>query len=265
MKLNCIQLRTTIDGLIDRINSPRYTDYEYYEAINIATTRIFEDRVDNVKVQKSYSFESVQRLRDELYTLIKTVTAAPVANVIPYPVDYNYTIGAEFTVGTTTQSARAISYNELGLIQRNPFKQLSPEQTFYIEQANGLLGLFDGGTFSQYTLWYLKNPATVSIGNQSDKLIQNVTNPVTLVIGTIYIAYDQTTYNSTTFYPGDVFTGIAPNTFTSGTVIPRSVTVDSDMPDKILPEICTLAGSILSGTVEDYNKKQSLLQDQSSQ
>lgn len=263
MKLNAIQLRTTIDGLIDRINSPRYLDSEYYEAINLATGMIFEDRVDNIKIKKGYSFESVQRVRDELYTLIKNSAGIPVADIIPYPSDYNYAIDVELTVGSVSQSARAISYNQKTIIQRNPFKQPSPEQTFYIEQSTGLLAKYAGGTFSQYNLWYLKNPATVSIGTQSDKIVgTNIAGQLT--IGTTYITYDQAVHNGVTYYPGDIFVA-ANTTLVSGIVIPNSVIVNSDMPDKILPEICRLAGAILSGTAADYNKKQDLIRDNSTQ
>lgn len=260
MKLNAIQMRTFIDSLIDRVNSPRFLDQEYYEAINSATVMIFEDRVDNIKIKKPYSFESVQRVRDELYTLIKNVSGLPVGGIIPYPSDYNYAIDVEFTIGTTTQSARPMSYNELGLIQRNPFKQLSPEMTYYIEQSSGLDAKFAGGTFSAYSLWYLKNPTIVTIGKESDKL----TTGSVLASLTSYIVYDQAVYSSVTYYAGETIVGTGA-TLTSGIVIPLSVVVNSDMPEKLHPEICRLAGSILSSDVDNYNKKQSLLQDNASQ
>lgn len=253
-------MRSVIDSLIDRVNSPRFLDSEYYEAINLATVQIFEDRVDNIKIKKNYSFESVQRVRDELYTLIKTSTGAPAADVIPYPTDYNYTIDIQFTVGTVTQSARPLSYNEVGLLARNPFKQLSPEMTYYIEQSNGLLGKYAGGTFSAYNLTYLKNPAQVSIGKESDK----IGTGGTLTNTVIYIAYEQSVYNGTIYYAGDLLTGTGA-ALTSGVVIQRNLTADSDMPDKIHPEICRQAASILSADVADYQKKQSLLQDNNSQ
>lgn len=256
-------MRTVIDGLIDRVNSPRYLDNEYYEAINLATVQIFEDRVDNIKIKKTYSFESVQRLRDELYTLIKTATGAPTSDIIPFPTDYNYSIDVQFTVGTVTQSARALSYNEVGLLARNPFKAPAPDQTFYIEQANGILGKYAGGAFSSYNLTYLKNPIQVSIGKQSDKIDATQT-PAAIVIGIQYIAYEQSISNSVIYYAGDVFIATSA-VLTSGIVIPVSVTTNSDMPDKIHPEICRLAGAILSGDTENYNKKQSLLQDNASQ
>lgn len=253
-------MRTFIDSLIDRVNSPRYLDQEYYEAINSATVMIFEDRVDNVKIKKGYSFESVQRLRDELYTLIKQATGIPIANIIPYPTDYNYSILVEPTVSGVTVSARPITYNESGLIQRNPFKQPSEDLTFYLEQSNGIGIKFGTGTFSAYSLWYLKNPSLVSIGTQSNKIFAAgvLTNLVS------YIVYEQAVYSGTTYYPGDIFNGTGA-ALTSGIVIPRSVTTDSDMPEKIHPEICRLAAAVLAGDVESYNKKQSLLQDNNSQ
>lgn len=246
--------------MIDRVNSPRYLDQEYYEAINLATSMIFEDRVNNIKIKKGYSFESEQRLRDEMYTLIKNVTGAPSGNLIPLPSDYNTAILVEPTIAGTLQAARPLSYNELSFIERNPFKQFSEETVFYIEQSTGLDIKYAGGSFSAYSLWYLKNPATVTIGVESDKL----TTGATLTSNVLYIVYNQSVYNGVTYYPGDIITGTG-IALTSGIVIPRSVTVDSDMPDKILPEICRLAGAILSGTVADYNKKQDLIRDNNSQ
>ncbi len=261
MKMNAITMRTIIDGLIDRVNSPRYLDTEYYEAINLATTMIFEDRVDNIKIKKGYSFESVQRVRDELYTLIKNVIAAPSGGLIPYPADYNYAILVDPTVGGVTQSARPISYNEVALVQRNPFREPTIQNTFYIEQSNGINLVYSGGTYTQYSLWYLKNPDTVSIGTESDKIFAGAT---VLTISSVYIVYEEAVHAGTTYYPGDIFTATL-TSLTSGIVILNSVIVNSDMPDKILPEICRLAGAILLGEADDYQKKQDLLNDNSKQ
>ena len=79
--MNAVQLRERIDELIDRTKSARFTDKQYYNAINGAITKIVKDRIAPIRVPRKYSVQSAQRVRDELYTLIPAPLTGSIADV----------------------------------------------------------------------------------------------------------------------------------------------------------------------------------------
>lgn len=254
--MNAIQQREAIDKLIDRTKSPRFSDNNYYDAINQAIKLILNDRVENIKKRKKYSVQSSQRLRNELYTLVPpTVTIVPTGSLVAFPTDYFYLLGMTNTINGETESCFPTNHNESGLLERNPFKRPKSYKSYYQENNLGwTISLPAAVTFSASLVDYIKIPKTVFIGYENNKIIAGA---VVLVIGSTYIVYDEAVHNGTTYYEGQTFVATA-TSLTSGTVILNSIIVNCDMPDVLHDEINRGAAQILMGEVEAWNKEMNL-------
>lgn len=253
--MNAIQLRERIDELIDRARTSRFTDKNYYNAINGAITTIVKDRIAPIRPPHKYSVQSAQRIRDELYTLIPTPATGSVSgNNVAHPNNYLYYLLLYVTIDGKQQYARPTSYNEIGPLKENVFMKPSAVKPYFNEYTSGIKIEFgSSGTITTYELWYVKNPATVSIGEERDKIIAGTS----LSNGVDYYVYEEAVYNTVTYSPGEVITGTGAN-LTSGIVIINTKIVNTDLPVNMHEEICYKAASLLSANNEDYNKKSTL-------
>lgn len=257
--MNAIQMIEQVAFLSDRVGSARFNDDQYIKAINSAIIMILEDRLDNIKKVKRYSFEAVQRVRDELYTLVvPTVTITPTGNTLAYPADYNYFLKLECLISGVTSTARATSYNESGFLGKNPFKKPSATKPYFDQNKDGFV-IYRGttGTFTSAALDYIKNPDSVSIGNETDKISAGAN---VLVAASVYIVYEEAVHNGVTYLPGATFTA-ANTALTSGIVILNSVITSCNLPVKIHQEVARLASAVMNGTIDAYQKKQDLKAD----
>jgi hypothetical protein len=251
--MNAIEQKIEIDRLNDRVNSPRFPDEQYFAAINQAIEMILNDRIDNIKNPKKYSLQSVQRIREELYTLIKNSAVMPVANVLAFPIDYRYYLYLECTIDGVVQYFKPTTYNEIGPLQINPFRKPKPRTPYFNEVSTGLKLLCGAGVITTSSFDYLKTPNKVSIGYENNKILA----AGTLVAATTYYVFEEAVYSGTTYYEGQTITGTGA-VLTSGVVIPTSVVVNCDLPNHLQPEINRMASAIMQGTIEDYMKKQQL-------
>ncbi len=260
MAKNTIQMMERVAALNDRVKSARYTDNQYIDALNEATEEIVNDLIDPIKTGAKYSFQSAQRVRDQLYPIVPSpATGALVGGVALYPADYKYYLLIWVTISGVKTFVRPTDYNKEGeLVDGDPFEAPSDEQVWFNERDTGLRVLHGPTTPSAYELWYVKQPTLMSIGNENDKIVAG--NVLTNAVN--YIAYDQTVYNSITYYPGDTIAGIGGlgTLFVSGTVIPFAKVVNTELT-QLTDQVCKLASMIMSGTAEVWNKKQSLRQD----
>lgn len=256
--MNILQMFDLVAFYNDRESSARFTDESYIKAIISATTKIVEDRIDNIKKAKRYSFESVQRVRDELYTLVPpTVAIAPVGNVLPYPADYNYFLKLECTVDGETGYSRPTSYGESGTLQENPFKRPTGTKTYFDQNANGFYIYWGGTAFTGALLDYIKHPIKVSVGKETDKINSGAS---VLTIGQSYIVYEDAVHNGVSYVMGDVFTAVS-TVLTSGIVILNSLMVNCDLPEKIHDEVCRTASMIMNSAISDFEKTMVLKAD----
>lgn len=261
--MNALQQKIAIDGIIDRVKSARFSDERYYQAINQAVQIFIDDTSESVKMLKRYSFQSSQRLRDKLYTLIApTVHGAPSAgNIINMPDNYYYLtlVQAKVVDNITGESVknniREISYGEEGLIDRNPFKKPRIYKT-YLNERDGYWQAFipDNSTFTEYWLDYLKRPALVTIGFEDDKINQGGL----IVINQKYYVYDECISNGVIHHDGELFTATSTGALTSGTVIPFAKVVNCDLPIKVHDEVNRLAAAILMNSLDNYLKENML-------
>lgn len=250
--MNPIQQIVEISKLNDRVRSARFNDDQYMSAINQAIELILNDRIDNIKNPKRYSLQSIQRVREELYTLVKNVTIVPVSNIVAFPADYRYYLYLECTIDGESNYARPTNYNEIGPLKQNPFRKPSGEKPYFNDVATGLFIHHTGTIFSSASLDYLKIPNVVSIGYENNKVATG-----TLTNGTSYYVYEEGVYAGTTYYEGQTVVGTGA-ALTSGIYIPVSVCTSCDLPEHLQKEINRMASAIMQGTIEDYMKKQQL-------
>lgn len=246
-----------IGELNDRVKSARFSDKAYIDALNDVISGIVKDRTAPLRQPAhKYSVQSCQRVRDELYTLIPDPSIAAVSNSLAArPADYFYYLLLWVYVDGVKQFCHPTSYNEEGPLGLDPFAKPNTEQIYFNEKADGFRILKgDTGTFGNYELWYIKNPAVVSIGQEKNKIVDGGA----IASGDTYYVYDQSEYDGIIYYPGDTFVGTATATLTSGTVINGSFIVNCDLPENMDDEICTAAGANMELTIEDYNKTQFL-------
>ena len=257
MIYNAIQMREAIDKLIDRVKSPRFTDDRYYEAINQSSKMILDDRVDNNKQQKGYSVQSNEKLRVELGSLVPPTFIATInGDVVLFPTDYYYLLLIQNTVDGIKNACRPLTYNEKGLINRNPFRKPTSDETYYNENNAGwTIELPVGASFTKSEIDYIKKPAIVTIGTEGNKVYPSSS---ALLPGTNYTVYNEAIMNGTTYYEGQNFNANS-TTLTSGIVIRTALITDSDMPEHLHEDVIRLAAAIMEGTVENYNKQKTLI------
>ena len=199
------EMHNRVDLLMDRVNSPRFRSGDKDSAINMAIERIVRDRYDNLKIQKKYSFESAQRVRDELRTLIKEEEITTIDdNKFTIPEDYRHEINLFVTINDKSTVSRPTNYDELGPLLSSPFERPSYISPVHLEIGSDIKVYFgDSGSFTKAKISYIKNPTTVSL----------------------------------------------------------SSSIDSDIPISLHEEIVKVAASILSGTVQDLNRRGFLEQE----
>lgn len=218
----------------------------------MAIDLFFYDRYNNIKQQKFYSFQFIQRVRDDLRTLVKVLPITPSGNLISYPSDYRHEVSFDAVIDGSQVSSRAVTYNELRIAAKNSFQEPTVAYPVHYEDQNGINVEFGGtGTFSSGILTYLKAPTQVSV---SETPI--TAGPTVLTVGqTYYVTIGTVTHNAVNYTVGQTF--VAVNTVLTGTGTVINI-VNCDLPDHTHEEICKLAGYILTGTVDQWNKSQQL-------
>jgi hypothetical protein len=208
----------------------------------------------------------MQRLRDELWTLIKPATLAVTSDLLPAAsilglTDYRYALFCSIELNGVYYDCIPTSYNELPTLQKNSFKRpqiTEPYRVYFIESSTGLTFYHNSDYVpTNVHLDYLKEPLDVYSGIQWDATHA-------FAAGNIVIAMEPTVYNGVTYAPGQLITIVAPFlNITSGLVVISYV--NCEFPIALHDEICTKAGSLLSGGVGDYQKKISLQNDANTQ
>jgi hypothetical protein len=210
---------------------------------------MLRDRYDNIRKDTGYSFQSVQRLRDELRSLIISSALIPTGNIITYPADYRHELLLQVTIDGEVKGSRPTTYDELESIRMNPFEKPDIDHVRHLESGQNaeiFYGTF--GVFSTSTLHYIKQPVDVFRGTTPI-----TASPSALTVGTLYyVEVGPVTHNSITYQVGQTFTAVN-NTLTgAGSVV---VIVNSELPENMHEEQARIAASILAGDSADYNRK----------
>jgi hypothetical protein len=257
MVRNALQMWDRVLELCDRTKN-RYSDRAVIDSINEAIELTITKRIEPVKTGEKYSVQYTQRLREELSALIPVpVEDAVTGGVALYPEDYKYLLSLYVSVSGAWVYCKPTTYGQEGELNLDPFAKPSSEDIYFNELNTGLRIICGADiTLTNFRLYYIKNPTIVSFGQERDKKI--ATNALTNAV--VYYVYEEAVYAATTYYVGETITGTGA-ALTSGIVIPASVVASSELSSTLQDEICNLSAAILSGQIEDYNKKQSLSND----
>jgi hypothetical protein len=251
--MNIIQIVERIKSYLDIVGSPRHDWVAYEMNIMTAINQIVNDRIDAVKKDtrdKKYAFQSRQRLRDELYTIVvNKQSVTPTLNTIPanqIPANFRFLLNVFPTISGTEYVAEPTSYNERREINDDPYRRAQltePYRIYYIESSSGIELSFN---MTSCKIDYIKNPAAVSVG-------QRYTSAQVFAIGNVLIATEPTVYHGNSYDPGDEITIVAGFlSITSGEVCFGYT--NSDLPAVLHEEIAKVAAGLFEKTVEDYNK-----------
>jgi len=260
--VNSIQIKNKIDFYNNLSKTARYYRFEYDDAFNIATDQYLTARLGDGSQRTPELF---QQVRDEIYTLVKTatVTFTPGTAITnryytilpatgPAPSDYRDYMLLMCLIDGYTTYARPTNYNELGPLFENSFMHPTNDKPYFTYQTTGLsLYRENSGTLTSATLTYIKEPATFTIGLESQLI--NGGPAVTLTNLLAYYATEESVYNGVTYIIGATITGSGAQILTSGQVILASNTTPSDLPSKVHEELCLLTSKIMLGVVKDFD------------
>lgn len=265
MSQNIVQQREAIMRWIDHVRSPRFTDIQYQASINSAIRKIVDDRYDNLRQNKSYSFESIQRIRSELYTLVNnsgTITTS--GNYIPiasFPTKFDYLLNVKVTIDSEDYNAIPITHDKKNIIDNDPFDKPDltfPDNVYYVETSSGLeIIKGDLGTLSSGEFDYLASPNEVDFGT----LVESTDASPHFSSDTTVIANDVTVYNAVTYQIGETINidiGVSTD-ITSGSVYYGYT--NHNMPVKLETEISQLAAALIMISPENFAKSQVLEYD----
>lgn len=145
------QMKERVRLWLDQQNSPRFDGaFHYDQALNTAQHFIIQDRIDNIKINKKYFFEAVERVRSELYTIVKTAPIIPSGNLLAMPADFQYELMLYVTINGVKVPSKSVTYNEYQELFRNAFEEPNNEYPVHYRDQNGIH--VDFGTTGAFTL-----------------------------------------------------------------------------------------------------------------
>lgn len=262
--MNIVQIFIKTKSHLDSVRSPRFRNDKVDTAINTAIKDIVLERYDAIRdSEKQSGFQTSQRLRDELYTIvhpytISTLTPQSDSTLVPksqFPTDYWLLLTMKATISGKIIPVIPLTYDEWNVIELNPFSRPSidyPEKVYRNEHADGVEVKFGPtGTMTEAKIYYLSEPVTATIGTEQSSGI--VPSPIRSILcymqGTV-------TLNGTSNILGPGQELVIPVGSTA--IIQSGVFVwnyvNTDLPSLLHEEISKRAASILSGTVENYDR-----------
>ena len=264
--MNIVQMHIGVKSRLDQVNTPRFEDWQIDNAINTVSSYIVRLKMaGTVENGQRVSFQKIQILRDELYTLVKEKASNTAVDPITIdsdkyiqtlPSDYRYLLGLFITVNNIASDwCSPITYNDLPILKKNPYQRPSqdfPYNFYYIESENGLECFYNKQTndvLSYAKILYISEPVTVYLGTKY--------GPGTTT-GSV-IAYTDTTYDGVVKKAGTAFTLSSAVLHTAGTVVKDFV--NSDLPNQLHEEVVKETAIVLNKDIENYDKWKVMRED----
>ena len=260
--MNIVQIHNKIIARLDQVNTPRFTPFQRDNAINTSIDNLIRYKIDGViENGKRVSFQKTKKIRDELYTIVKTDdTGLPFTFaddvVSGLPLDYRYLLLLKITINATAAMSDyciPITYDDVPLLEKNPYMRPSkayPCHFYYVEGANGLRCFYgnEGSDAITYAkIDYIAQPAIVNYGT--------VISPTTAVfatkkwvIATTVVQYPVGQYKAI----GDKFELEIGDMILSGNAVVDFT--ETNMPVALQEEIISEAAKILNTDIENFDK-----------
>lgn len=223
--MNIVQLHERARFWIDVVASNRFESEDIDNGLNVAIDNKVREAYDqNRPINKSDSFQRVQRIRDILGPIVTMATKITAGFglstntiTIASTSDYRYLVALGIKIDTTVYDCRPLSYDRKNVLYKNPFRvpRMTPTVKMYYNELDGNILITHASlvALTDFELHYLKNPAIVNYGIEYD-------SGKTFTDADVVIAVEETVYATVTYKIGDKITIAAPTlTITSGLVV----------------------------------------------
>ena len=263
--MNPIQLKNRIDFYNNLTRNARFNFDEYAMAVNDVVQEFIFENLGDKENRNPKNFQWVDRINDQLFTLIATdtptlVAGTPIVNkyystnvdTADFPADYNDFIALSLIVDGYTVYGRPTTFNKLNPMLGDSFRHPDENNVWYNWNDAGLT-IYSKGTVSECNLTYIRDAVDFSIGQESNL----IDAPNTLTNAVQYYATTPALYGTTTYQIGDVITGNG-TALLSGQVIPVSVTSPVDLPAQAHEEIAKRASARMLLTRSNYPAAQAV-------
>ena len=213
--MNIIQLHERVRFWVDVVSSTRFESEDIDNGLNVAIdNKVRESYDQNRPMNKSDSFQRVQRLRDELGPLTQSLFMSDEDGydddgINTLPADYGWMLGLELRTPETINHDAAwhpaypMTYNRKGVLERNPFRRPrnKPSSKYYYIERDGEIQFIgpENYTFNGVRLSYLATPEIVNYGIE-------YTSGHSFAYTSVVIAVEETVYNTNTYKIGDEIT-----------------------------------------------------------
>jgi hypothetical protein len=255
--MNIYQMQVLFDQLLDEVATTRIDIQEFIRLIKLATNDIVDHRIDPIKDPRSSGIyiQAVQRIREELRTLVKEDASISITNdILAYPTDYKHYLLLQLDIDSVNQVAVPVTFDWLGANLGNPHTKPTDERVKFIEKNAGIELYRGTGTIStgDSRFEYIALPTEVSW--DEDNTWTNATTftaDQTIVVLTGTITYDGTTYG----VGEDVNIVTATSTSFTGGGTAQTI-VNSDLPVYLHDEVVRKAVSIQLTIMQEGQRKQ---------
>jgi len=264
--MNAIELKNRVDFYLDMTRAARFTFAEYNIAVNDTIEKFVSETIGDPDHRRPESFQWVQQLRDDLYTLIKTasVTISTATSIttpyyttgvssFPFPTDYYAYVLLTAVISAKTLHAHPTNNNEAGPLLEDSFKHPSDVKIYFNENSTGMTIYRGATTITSGQLTYIKTPATYSCGAET----QLINAGGTLTNAVSYYATQVSVYAGTTYQIGATITGTGA-ALTSGQTIAVANTTTCDLPSRVHEEIAKRAAAVMLLTTANYPAAQAV-------
>lgn len=237
--MNIVQLHERVRFWLDIVSSPRFESQDIDNALNVAIdSKIRESYDDKRPINRSDTFQRVQRLRDELGPLVKKLSLTDfdlVYNTTDKITELSFKSGKASDYGWLLsfrikfdnngwKTVMPLTYNRKNTISANPFRRVrstSDSYIYYHESSDSnndmkwliLHDYYATDTINDVEVYYLATGDNVNYGIEYDS--SKVFN-----VDDIIIAVEETVYDSTTYTIGsDIKISGTNYSITSGKVV----------------------------------------------
>lgn len=273
--MNAILCKQRVDFYINLTRNARFQFTEYSLAMNDVVQEFINQNLGDKQQRDPRNFQWVQRISDNLYTLIKiaaptTTNGTVITNkyystlpiTFPFPADYSDFISVTAIIDSYTVYGRPTTYNLLQPMLNDSFRHPTNSKMVYLESpaTGGAFGMTlfraNSGSMASVSLTYIKAPTDFSIGQESNLIAAGgaLTNAL------VYYATSVSVYAGITYQVGASITGTGA-ALTSGDVILSTLTAAPDLPTNTHEELCKRCATKMLNAINEYQESQAIEQE----